>query len=76
MPCRVGITTDPDRRKREWRREHPHLHGWRTLMVCSSKKEAQRVENLKARKLECASSGGGDDSSYSGKRWHVYYFKY
>lgn len=31
MACQVGITTDPDRRKEEWKRKYPHLWGWEII---------------------------------------------
>ncbi len=59
MPCRIGITTDPDRRKREWKQQHSTLYNWQILQTAQSKSEAQSWENTFARMHGCDSSEGG-----------------
>ncbi len=74
MACRVGITTDPKRRKQEWEEEYPSLRDWEILESSLSYSSAQKKENEYAQKYGCASSPGGpNDGSYN---WSVYKFSY
>ncbi len=74
MACRIGITTDPDRRKEEWEREYPDLYGWEILKTCSTKSEAQEWENHYVDIYRCEGSpgGAGDEDGI----WDVYIFNY
>ena len=68
------MTTDPDRREKDWQRKYPGLRNWTILGQYSSKSAAQKRESLEARRLGCASSPGGDGPEAA--TWHVYYFQY
>ena len=74
MPCRVGITTDLARRKKEWLREHTGLTEWKIIAVYSNKSAAQDRENREAEKLGCSSSPGGYGAENT--TWYVYHFRY
>ena len=76
MACRVGITTDLKRRRKEWEREYKTILEWEILHVCVTKEEAQSLETQEAWNRKCESSGGGDDPDDSNKPWFVYYFRY
>ena len=74
MPCRVGITTDPEGRKKDWERVHPSLTGWEILATYDNKTKAQARENVEAviRGCEAHPGGSGDECA----TWFVYYFRY
>ena len=74
MACRVGITTDPGRRKIEWEGRYPSLRSWRILSTHDSKNAAQQRETQEARKKGCIAHHGGDGPEYA--KWYVYYFEY
>lgn len=73
MPCRVGITTDPEGRKAAWERRVVGLTGWRILGSYRSRAEAQQRETQYAQRTGCQASPGGADAPGT---WHVYRFDY
>lgn len=73
MSCRVGITTDVARRKREWQNKYPGMYGWAVLARGLTRTAAQERENQEAKARGCISSGGGRDA---GGSWSVYFFRY
>lgn len=74
MACRVGITMNPDLRKREWQRLYPNLRNWAVLGTYDSKPEAQAREDAEANRLGCAAAPGGNGPKSA--IWHVYRFEY
>lgn len=74
MPCRVGMTTDPDERRRYWESQYPTLHDWVILGHYRSKSEAQKAETMFADKNGCVSHPGGDGPEIAD--WVVYGFRY
>ena len=74
MACQVGITTDPERRKQEWQREHPNLRDWEIISRHYSKSAAQQREVEEARRRGCnhGVGGGGPETA----TWYVYRFTY
>ncbi len=74
MACRIGITTNPNKRREEWKREHPSLHGWKILAEYGTKTAAQAAETRLARQHGCEASPGGRGAEI-GKRI-VYKFGY
>ena len=76
MACRVGITTDPEKRKRDWEREHPSLRNWRILASGLTKKEAQNLETRLAKEQGCKNHPGGRNTDDPTKPWSVYRFEY
>ncbi len=73
MKCRIGITTDLERRKAEWQREY-NLYNWQVLGTYGSKTEAQQAENRLSQQHGCQAHGGGDGNEYD--TWCVYRFDY
>lgn len=73
MPCRVGISTDPNRRKGEWNSSVVGLSNWRVYGPYTRSK-AQDIEDDIARKYGCKAHHGGN--STSSNRWYVYTFNY
>lgn len=71
MPCRVGITTRPDERRREWQRRYPTLRNWEQRQF-ESRSAAQAWEN----KQPCERSGGGAEPDSPGATWYAYRFDY
>lgn len=74
MASRVGITTDPEYRRREWEKKHPDLWQWTILGRHPTKSEAQAHENQMARELPSITSP--NDSGAEEATWYVYYFQY
>ena len=79
MPCRVGITTDPSKRKGEWERQVVGMKNWKEDFM-GWKSTAQSEENRRymfcntTLRGEChAHPGGGDPDEYG---WYVYEFDY
>jgi len=74
MGCRVGMTTDPESRKAEWKKKYPNLYGWEILHRTRSKSHAQQLETQEATARGCdhGSGGGGPETG----DWHVYYFRF
>ena len=74
MPCRIGITTDPQERRAYWQNQHPTLRNWQILGVYPTKSQAQQVETQTARNRGCQASPGG--AGPEAAQWSVYYFDY
>ena len=74
MACRIGITTNPERRKREWKMRHQNLRNWKIIANGLSYSLAQQKEKKYAQRDGCIANPGGPNN---GKRnWSVYYFNY
>ena len=81
MPCRVGITTDPQKRRKYWESRVIGLENWRTHGIHLSKEDAQKEEDRRVQ--DCSSrgnrgtchghAGGGDPKD---EVWTVYSFDY
>ena len=74
MPCRVGMTTDPDGRKADWQHDHPQLYDWQIEGTYYTKSEAQAAETRIAQERGCVAHPGGDGEEYD--TWYVYSFRY
>lgn len=73
MPCQIGITTNPEKRKSAWERERPNLKGWKIMKKCRSKQSAQDEEDRLAKLHRCNAHHGGQDAPGP---WYVYKFNY
>lgn len=73
MPCKAGITTRPDERKKEWRIKYPTMRGWTVVDPYPNRKAAQDWEN---RQTMCERHGGGDEPDLPGAQWYGYRFDY
>ena len=73
MPCRVGITTDPNARRAYWQTQIIGLTNWRILGSYRSRLQAQQYETQYAARYGCQAAPGG-----AGARgpWYVYRFNY
>ena len=79
MPCRVGITTNLEQRKKEWKSRVIGLKNWRRRGYFWNKKDAQAkkdrlVQKCSERGRICYGHAGGG-SPYK-KGWTVYSFDY
>lgn len=74
MPCRVGMTTNPESRKKYWESQVVGLSNWKILATARSKTKAQELEIQYAQKYGCNYHPGGDGPEKA--TWYVYYFKY
>ena len=74
MACQVGITTDPDRREKEWEQKYPHLWGWEIIGQHGTKSAAQAQENEEAKRRGCGSGPGGGGPEVA--TWYVYCFQH
>ena len=76
--CRIGITTDLERRKKEWKREYEKegkvIKKWTVLSIHKSKSSAQEAETREAKLQNCEAHPGGRDSEK--KPWYVYKIEY
>ncbi|MEQ8336476.1 MAG: hypothetical protein RIA62_03975 [Cyclobacteriaceae bacterium] len=73
MPCRVGITTDPAKRKSYWESQVIGLKNWKILASYNAKSKALEHEKRYAERYGCKLSLGGVDGKGS---WSVYRFEY
>ena len=74
MACRVGITTDPEERKRYWQSRYRSLRNWRIVGQYNSKTKAQQEETRLAKIWGCEASPGGVGPEYA--VWYVYAFEH
>ena len=70
---RAGITSNPDRRQKEWLKRYPTMYNW-TLIKCGlTYDQAQKIEdNFRAKGYD-AKAGG---MRKSGKNYCAYTFYY
>lgn len=79
MEYRLGVTTHPDERKREWLKIYPHLSDWVIMEQFDTRREAVEREMLYAYMLDCIPSDfedASDDEAKGGGPWFVYRFAY
>ena len=78
LSCRIGITMDLERRKKEWTRDYLEqgivIKNWIVLSVHQSKSVAQKTETREAKKQNCIAHPGGAGSEKA--TWYVYKFEY
>ena len=73
MPCRVGMTTDPDTRQSFRENQVVGLTNWRILGKYMNRAEAQQRESQYASTYGCQAHAGGADATGP---WYVYRFDY
>jgi hypothetical protein len=73
MPCRVGMTTDPEGRRAYWQNRVVGFKNWKILAKFRSRDEAQGYETRYARRYGCQAAPGGADAPGT---WYVYRFDY
>lgn len=74
MPCRIGITTNPDNRRAFWDGRVQGLNRFQLISKHYSKSAAQAAENQKADAHGCNSNPGGSGPELA--TWYVYHFFY
>ena len=70
MACRVGMSTDPERRIQYWKREEGHTDS-AILKKDLTYREATETEKSYARSLKCRYSRGGLPKR--GRVWSIYH---
>ena len=78
VSCRIGITMDLERRKKEWTRDYLEqgivIKNWTILSVHQSKSSAQEEETREAKNQNCIAHPGGAGSEKA--TWYVYRFEF
>lgn len=74
MPCQVGITTNPDQRRKQWENEYSSLRNWQIMGRHNNREDAQRQETEFARQYGCEAHPGGDEPDRPNSIWYVYRF--
>ena len=73
MLCRIGITTNPDKKLKYWQNKSPRLVNWKILYTCETKSEAQTMKRQLAHRHRCEilpDEKGGENAF-----WHIYRFE-
>ena len=83
MPCKVGITTNPEGRRLYWENQAAGFADWQILEVFRSKAAAKEYETAYALRHGCEAPLGAPDSPIIGRKpateykwWYVYHFDY
>ena len=74
MACQVGMTTNPEQRKAQWKAQRPSLRNWQIVDTCYSKTAAQRREREIAQQYGCNWGEGGQGPENA--TWYIYYYQY
>ena len=73
MPCRAGITTEPEERKRDWESKVIELRNWTLYGPYDSKTLAQNKEDELIQRYGCEGHPGGPNVPGP---WYAYKFDY
>ncbi len=83
MPCKVGITTNPERRRLYWQERTTGFAKWEILEVFRSKAAAKEYETAYALRHKCEAVPSSSDTPSRGREptiegewWYVYHFEY
>jgi hypothetical protein len=83
MPCKVGITTDPEAGEAYWQSQTIGFTNWQILEIFRSKAAAKEYETHYALRHGCEAPLGAPDSPIIGRKpateyewWYVYHFDY
>ena len=78
VSCRIGITTNLERRKKEWmnryKKEGKAIKNWIVFSTHESKSSAQKVETREAKLQNCEAHPGGRGPEK--EIWYVYKIEY
>ena len=78
ISCRIGMTTNPNRRKKEWERKYRKqgntIVSWNILNNYNSKTFAQEFETKEAKKQNCEAHPGGKGPEKA--IWYIYKLEY
>lgn len=77
MGCRIGMTTNSERRKEDWKTVYRNLRDWEILYGPTTKDRAQEIETRLSEEYGCESHPGGDDPNAGLlAQWYVYGFNH
>ena len=78
ISCRIGMTTNLNRRKKELERKYKkqgqHIISWNIIKTYKSKSAAQEFETKEAKKQNCEAHPGG--KGHEKATWYVYKLEY
>lgn len=74
MLCKIGITTNPDKKLKYWQKKHSRVVNWNILETCETKSQARAKELQWAHRRRCETvpADKGDENA----TWHIYRFEY
>ena len=73
MPCRIGITENPSKKRKYWQHQVVELSHWQLLASFDSSSEAQAYMTQFAKLHGCHVSEDYDSTSY---KLCIYHFEY
>jgi hypothetical protein len=83
MPCRIGMTTNPEAKQAYWQNQTTGFTNWQILEVFRSKTAAKEYETFYALRHGCETELGDSDAPVTAKEsateydwWYVYHFDY
>jgi hypothetical protein len=83
MPCKIGITTNPESRRVSWQEQTEGFANWQILEVFRSKAAAKEYQTAYALRHGCEMELGDSDELRLAKEptteeewWYVYHFDY
>lgn len=83
MPCRIGITTNPEAKQEYWQDHVIGFSNWQILNIFRSKAAAKEYETQYALRDGCEAALGDSDEPRTAKEsateydwWYVYHFDY
>ena len=83
MPCRIGITTNPEARRVYWQSQVVGLLNWQVLNTFRSKAAAKEYETGYALRNGCEAAPDDSQAPRTGREyetqydwWYVYHFDY
>jgi hypothetical protein len=83
MPCRIGITTDPEGMRDYWQSRVTGFTNWEILNMFRSEAAAKEYETGYALRNECEATLGAADGPRTAREsktqydwWYVYHFDY
>jgi len=83
MPCRIGITTDPEGMRDYWQPQAPGFTNWEILSMFRSEAAAKEYETGYALRNRCDATLGGSEGPRTAREaktqydwWYVYHFDY
>ena len=76
MPCRVGVTVDPVRRREEWEALVVNLRDWNVIGIAPTWKRAMVLAAEYAKKTTRLADPGEVGEVEEACPWHIYSFSY
>jgi hypothetical protein len=83
MPCKIGITMNPDEKRVFWENQAAGFTNWQILELFRSKAAAQEYETAYALRHGCEADLGGADVPGTSREpmiehewWYIYHFDY